>query len=604
MFSVIYKGLVATFVILCLVSSFFYFLIIRNGVVIDTDLRAMLPNTDTNTLAKRAETRLLNQLSNTVVLLIGGMSPEATIEAANFSNKWLSSHSSLRVEKNALLGRNPEKLFMKMKDYRFHLLTPDQRQLLQNDATDVLLDNAWSSILGPQSWARITTTTEDPLALFDGFVQWLSQINATTNVTQQGNHQLYVKAKMPGWYFTPIYIDTDKQVFHLNSQSNTVAILNQLEKKLKNFRPDIMTLKSGIIFHADEAAQRAQREMTIIGLGSILGIIALFIIAFRSLTPLLLSLTSVLIGCAIAFSFVHYFYSGLHIITLVCGASLIGVSIDYSLHYFCKKYTAAFEHRFDCLHSILPATSLGLLTSVIGYGSLSQAPLPSLNQVALFSVTGLIGAWLFVVVIYPWVEIRETKPLPDFLTQWASFPQYCWKTLRKRHFHPPTLLVALTVLSTVGAILTVKASDDIHILHTPSRTLLEEDKKLNSIIGSYTGNQFFIVTGTTEQLVLQNEEVFLPKLGALVDSGSIAGYLATSRFIPSIARQKSDYNLQKSKLFDASVTGKLGSIPEFMHALGYTNALTTQLGDLFTRSENEYLTGESWPELQASGLEF
>ncbi len=601
-FTTMYKGLAVAFLSLCLVGVFLLSDVIESGLAIDTDLRALLPENDGNSLSRHAETRLLDQLGNTIILLIGATTPETTAEATNFVSAWLHNHTSLRVDPDFPLNHNPEQLILQMKDHRFHLLTPEQRQLLENDAVEILLDKGWASVLGPQSWARVTSTQEDPLALFDDFVEWLSRTSGTANATRHGEYPLFNTSQEPGWFFAPLYVDTGEQAFRLDAQANTVATLAQLQAELEQRFSAIQILKSGVIFHAAEAAQRAQREVTLIGLGSLLGIVTLFIIAFRSLTPLVMSLASILFGCVLAFSIVHYLYAGLHIITLVFGAALIGVSVDYSLHYFTHRFsTGTPGHRFASLRSIFPAIGLGLLTSVIGYGSLSQAPLPGLNQVALFSVSGLIAAWLFVVVIYPWVGTRNPAPLPTYLTRWALFPLHCWQCLVRRRLHPAAFLVGLGVLGALSTWLATTTSDDIRILHTPSAALLEEEKKLNAIINSYAGNQFFIVTGPTEQQVLQNEEAFRPRLDELIESGAITGYQPITRFLPSISRQENDYRLQKLKLYNDG-SDEPGPAPLFMETLGFDAATIEQLLQHFTAGENEYLTLENWPDLQASGL--
>ena len=601
-FPVIYHSLTAAFVILCLVSGLLLGDITRTGLVIDTDLRALLPEADNTVLSHHAENHLLNRLGNTIILLVGATTAETAAEAADFGGKWLHRHSLLQAVSEPPLSHNPEQLILHLKEHHFHLLTPEQRRLLKSNAVEVLVDKGRASILGPQSWTRITSTREDPLALFDSFVEWLDQSSGTTSVTRYGGYPLFSTPQEPGWFFAPLYIDTGEQTFQLDAQTNAVAALARLKAALKQHFSGIRLLKSGVIFHAAEAAQRARGEVTLIGAGSMLGIIALFIIAFRSLIPLALSLASVLFGCAIAFSVVHYFYSGLHIITMVFGAALIGVSVDYSLHFFTRQYTiATSDDRFASLRSIFPVISLGLLTSVIGYGCLSQAPLPGLNQVALFSVTGLIAAWLFVVVVYPQVEMRNPKPLPAYLTRWALLPQRFWLGLGRRNLNPTAILIGLGVFSVLGAWLTLTTSDDIRILHNPSETLLDEEKELRAIINSYAGNQFFIITGPTEQQVLQHEEAFLPRLDELLASGAISGYQAISRLLPSVARQQENYRLQKLKLYNDG--SEPGPALRLMQELGYDPATVEQQLQSFNANENRYLTLKKWPELQTSGLD-
>ncbi|MFV2004117.1 MAG: MMPL family transporter [Gammaproteobacteria bacterium] len=602
-FTTIYKGLLVAFVILCLLSGFLWNRIITSGLVIDTDLRALLPDTDDNVLSRLAETRLLNQLGNMVIVLVGAKTPETAVQAANFASDWLQSKTALQADLNPPLSQDPQQLILQLKDHRFHLLTPEQRQLLKNDNVQLLIDKSWASILGPSSWARITSVQEDPFALFDNFVEWLGQTSGTAGITRYGEYSLFSTAQRPGWFFAPLYINTGAKAFELEAQARTITDLTRLQDELQQRFSGIQTLKSGIIFHAAEAAQRARGEVMFIGAGSLLGIIVLFLAAFRSVTPLVMSLASVLFGCIIAFSIVHYFYSGLHIITLVFGAALIGVSVDYSLHYFTRKFSSdTVNGRFAILKSIFPAISLGLVTSVIGYGSLGQAPLPGLNQIAVFSVTGLIGAWLFVVVIYPWLGIGAPKPIPAYLIRWAVLPQRVWQGLQQRRLSPAFFLLGLTVLGVIGSALSFTSSDDIRVLHRPSVALLEQDNALKTIINSYAGNQFFIVTGATEQQLLQNEELLRPHLDALLNTKAITGYQAISRFLPSISRQQENYSLQKRKLYSDGDGSNSGPASRFMAKLGFQANSIEQLLQQFTRQTNDYLSPENWPGLQASGL--
>ena len=595
-FKTIYGFLAASLSILCVINVFLLVDIIKTGPVINTDLRALLPDTGDNTLSRLAETRLLDRLGNRVIILLGATAPDTAAAAAAFSSAWLHDHTPLRVDPDSPLSHDPGRLIQNLKAHRFHLLTPSQRWLIENDAVGVLLDKAWSSVLGPQSWARLTSTREDPLGLFDRFIKQLSRNGGTADVIRQGDYLLFSSAQTPGWFFAPLYIDTGEHAFQLDAQDDVVTALTRLQEELDRRFPQLQVLKAGVLLHAAEAAHRAQREVALISLGSVVGIIVLFVAAFRSLLPLAMSLISVSFGCATAFAICHYFYSELHIITLVFGAALIGVSVDYSLHYFTKHLSTTTAHRFASLQSIFLAIFLGLITSIVGYGSLCLAPLPGLDQIALFSVLGLIGAWLFVVVVYPWLGIHNPRPIPAYLTTCALLPRRLWQNIGPRYIYPTMLLITLG--SALGAWMTITTSDDIRIFHTPSTDLLNEETRLKTITNSHAPNQFFIITGPTPQRVLQTEEAFRPLLDELRDSGAVAGYQAISRLLPSVARQRENYRLQKLKLYYPG-----GPVSRFMEELGYDAVTTERLLHSFNVSEHEYLTPEDWSGLHISGLD-
>jgi predicted exporter len=91
-------------------------------------------------------------------------------------------------------------------------------------------------------------------------------------------------------------------------------------------------------------------------------------------------------------------FERIHLITLVFGASLIGVAEDYGIYFFCRRLGADEQlGSWELLRRTLPALILTLVSTLIGYLGLVLTPFPGLRQMALFSASGLIFAWLTVV---------------------------------------------------------------------------------------------------------------------------------------------------------------------------------------------------------------
>ena len=86
--------------------------------------------------------------------------------------------------------------------------------------------------------------------------------------------------------------------------------------------PDITVLKAGALFHALAATQTAKSEISILGLASLLGVIALVWLAFRSVMPLLLAIVTISSGLLLAVTFTLSVFGELHLLTLVFGTQL------------------------------------------------------------------------------------------------------------------------------------------------------------------------------------------------------------------------------------------------------------------------------------------
>lgn len=106
-------------------------------------------------------------------------------------------------------------------------------------------------------------------------------------------------------------------------------------------------------------------------------------------------------------------FGHMHVMTLVLGSSLIGVAVDYPLHYLSKSWSLKPWHSWPALRLTLPGLTLSLITSAIGYLALAWTPFPALTQIAVFSAAGLLGAYLSAVCLLPallkGVELRPAQ---------------------------------------------------------------------------------------------------------------------------------------------------------------------------------------------------
>ena len=94
---------------------------------------------------------------------------------------------------------------------------------------------------------------------------------------------------------------------------------------------NVELLVTGVPLFAATNAQRAQFEVSTVGTGSMIAVILLFLITFRSVRPLLLATLAICTGLLVAFTVSIWLFDRVHLLTFVFGATLIGVSDDYAL---------------------------------------------------------------------------------------------------------------------------------------------------------------------------------------------------------------------------------------------------------------------------------
>ncbi|MFT4172710.1 MAG: MMPL family transporter, partial [Rhodocyclaceae bacterium] len=298
-------------------------------------------------------------------------------------------------------------------------------------------------------------------------------------------------------------------------------------------------LAAGVPLHAEAAAMQANFEMNTVGWGSLAGVMLLMWLGFRSLRPLSLVVATLFIGCLAGVSACALVFERVHVITLVFGASLVGVAEDYGIHYFATRQDEPEVKPFDMMRRLGPSLWLALLTSVVAYAALALAPFPGLRQMALFSAAGLLGAFITAFLWYPWLD-RGQPRRTRFATRWSDSRRY-WPALRGRR---GALIMAVVLVICAGGWARLSVRDDIRALQNPPPALRDAQVSAARILGLPSPAQFIFVRGATPDAVLATEEALRGGLGKLVAEGHLTGWQALSDWIPSPTRQADNQALQ------------------------------------------------------------
>ncbi len=228
-------------------------------------------------------------------------------------------------------------------------------------------------------------------------------------------------------------------------------------------------------------------------------------------------------------------FGKVHVLTLVFGASLVGVAEDYGIHWFASRQAEPADRRWKLLRHLLPGLWLALLTSALAYLALGLAPFPGLRQMALFSVVGLAAAFLTVIFWFPWLdggEIRRTG-----FSRWLGATLERWPRLHGRS--AALFLGMVTVLSAIG-IARLQTNDDLRSLQSSPPDLIAQQIRISQMLGMPSPAQFYLVQGDTAEQVLEREEALIDRLRVLEADKQIGGYRAISDWLPSQQRQHAD----------------------------------------------------------------
>lgn len=503
---------------------------------VDTDIQALLPADERNPLAAHALERMASNSAQQVVVLIGSDDWETSKRAASAFTRSLSG-SLITLDSTSVNQADDWQQFYHQ--HRLALLTEGGRVTLQREPPGYWFERSASLLYSPMrsglGWR------DDPFGLFG---DWMMTRALQTPVRPVDGHLVIER---DGRRYLVLPMTLHGQVFSTQLQASVMPVLQHARAAAQNAAPQAHILLAGVLLHAAAAADTAQQEMSTIGLGGTMGILLIMLLVFRKLKPLMFAMLSMGIGLLGALSVCFLVYERVHMLTLVFGASLVGVAVDYSIHLLCEG--------FDCpdtpqqrVRKHLRGLFLAMFTSVIAYAGLALTPFPGLQQMALFAAAGLVVAWLSVVCWYPWFA-APVEQCSSFATR-AGATRRFWPTVGNNRISWLFVLVAVVILVTGAQQLHVE--DDIRLLHNPSPALMAEQQQVGKLLGLPSPAQFFIVHANTTEELLRQEEILTQQLDALTSKGIIQGYQAISSWVPSQQTQRDNIQLQQEKLYTAT----------------------------------------------------
>lgn len=265
-----------------------------------------------------------------------------------------------------------------------------------------------------------------------------------------------------------------------------------------------------------------------------LGVGLFLLIALRSILLVLLVFMPLACGIICAIAVVLLVFGNINGITLAFGLTLIGVAIDYPIHFFTHLGGGKNPSR-SSLNLIWPTLRLGVLSTVIAYGSLLFSDLYGLRQLGLFTITGLLMAAMVTRWILPLV-MPDTLPEKTGWTRLHGFLELlALPAYRVRWIVLAATIAALVYLVLVDAQI---ADYDTRSLSPISTAQTELDREVRNELGHWSGGSLLLVTGESDQQVLTRLEQLKPLLDGMVRRQVVSDYTSIAAFLPSVQLQR------------------------------------------------------------------
>ncbi len=495
----------------------------RNGPPLSANLLQLLPSGSHDTLEQLAAERMQEPLNRDLMLLVRHADEQQARrlvmdiatdlqESGQFEQVRTTLNSDLPAVKQQLFQHS---LALLTSTDREQLIEHPEQYILQR--VERLYDPfAASPLPVEQDWLGIASLA-------------LQRLPQTGNVRADTDGSLVAEYAGQRW-----------AVVHARSRGDAFdeRLPQQVAALVENTRNDVEAaggelLSAGGVLHAAHGQRTARDEASLIGSLSLGATLVLLLWLFR--TPrILLAALPVAVGALAGAAACVALFGQMHVLTLVLGASLIGVSLDFPLHYLSKSWTLQPWRGRQGLQLILPGLTLALATNLIGYLALAFTPFPALTQVAVFSAAGLLGAFLCTTCLLPVIFSRSLTPWPQPLG-WAGH----WLRLRLAllaHLGTPWLLAGLGLFC-MGGVLQLSFKDDLRQWVSNAPELQRQAERIGAITGFQPTSQYLLVRAADADQLLMRQAELSRQLDALQREQRLGGYLALSQLVATTSEQ-------------------------------------------------------------------
>jgi predicted exporter len=511
-------------------------------IVPDTDILALLPVQEQDPVLQQAFAHMVDAAQQKLIVLVGAADWQQARRAADAYKAALARHADLLSFMDNAGEQTQQDWLALFREHRLALMTADDEAALRNQPASYWAENALGKLYSPFGGPKLLAWRDDPFGLFGN---WL-QARAGETPVRPRDGRLFIAGGDMQYVVMPLTLRVP--AFSMTAQETVTPLLAQAKQAALAAAPDAEVLAAGVVLHAAAASKQASGELSTIGIGSIAGIMLLIWLSFRSLKPIAYILLLIGIGCLGALSVCMLVFGRVHLMTLVFGATLIGVAQDYGIYFLCKRLgTNAGIDSSTLMRRLMPSLALTLAAAAIGYAGLALTPFPGLRQMAVFSVTGLVFAWLTVVCWFPSL-VRPGTLVETRLARRYSTGLARWPVLRADR-RSVLVVLAITAIAAFGWF-RLGTSNDIRSLQNPPKQLVEEQMKLGKLMDAPTPVQFYLVRGADADTVLQREERLKQRLDKLAVKRTISGYQAISNWVPSASAQAARQKLVMEKLAD------------------------------------------------------
>ena len=378
----------------------------------------------------------------------------------------------------------------------------------------------------PTAGNFIPSMRQDPLHLFTPVLQRLQSLKMSSQFTVLDGYMFMQDGKTALAFLTSSFGMSES--LH-NKELND--LLNEVMAQTRSDCPSVRVMAVGAPLIAVGNANQIKADSLMATLISVTLILLLLYFHYRRLSYMLWIGAAISFGWLFAVAGMSLFHDSVSIIVLGIGSVIIGIAVNYPLHYL--DHLKETGHREQTLRDMAAPLLIGNITTVSAFLCLVWLDAAAMRDLGWFGSLMLVGTILFVLVFMPLFVKPDRTPHGAHLN--VSLDVLRLNTSRQRR----TFLLVLTVVTLFLGWHSLDTSFDADIRHINYMT--PEQRESMRLLASATGEaQVYAVAegDSLEEALQRNEQLVRPLLLQLTEAGQVERVSGIGHFLPSVQAQQ------------------------------------------------------------------
>lgn len=501
---------------------------------VGTDLTNFMPDGNRSELAEISSRLTDSPFTRTLVFSIEGPDTATMVKAAKELSEQLRAHPEIAWVRSAVDEADFEEIYSLYFKRRYYFLSDaPEREIPLLLSDEALAERARSlriRLASPASSFIGDLVGADPIGGFDRIV---SRLRADEPALEMIDGQFMTR---DGRYAI-VLAETRASAFDSGVQVGLLGDLHAAFEAIDARHGGALELEmSGINRFAVAAERSIKSDVYLIGSFAFVGVALLFFLFVSSLRGFLVVSIPPLGGMLIATTVGIMLFGNIDGLTMVFGASLMGIAIDYSNHLLVHHGLAVpVESARQTARRIRPSLVIGALTTIASFGGLALTAFPAFREMSFFASFGVAAALVLSLYV-----------LPDFLESVPALPARSralaaslGALLGRVEGLPRVVLVLPLAVGALGvlALPHLEWSDDMSRLTRFDPALVAEDGRVRERVSSVEGSRFVLGLAPDSSAALRLNDRIHERLSDVMAAGDLEGVRSLHGLLWSEERQ-------------------------------------------------------------------